>query len=141
MFLALVGFLVFEGGALWAWGQERSVANWTPVPARILKSEEVPGYQAHVVYEYQVGPSIYQSDRVGLVVHRHLSAAAARAIVARYPVGSEVTAYVDPTSPMRVVLEPTSRSNLVGLFVFGGIAWLVVWVLTWRGMGRRYAAR
>lgn len=105
--------------------QRRARREFVPVPAVVLSSmvarheeNDGPSYRPEVTYRYEVqGRSHVGHD---LSVWRGFSSdrAGAEALVARHPVGAEVTAYVDPQDPSRALLDPSaSRLPWMALLV------------------------
>ena len=108
--------------------------SWTPTTARIISAEvqenidtvrESNGgrrtrytYTPIVRYEYDVEGRTYQGHRVKADNYSG-SQTGAYNTVNRYPVGAEVTAYVDPANPSQAVLEQGADST--GVYLFGGI--------------------
>lgn len=71
-----------------------------------------------VRYEYEVEGRRYTGDRIYFDQTSRAHAGPATRTVGRYPVGSEVTVYYDPTDPARALLEP-GRSGACNYGVVG----------------------
>lgn len=95
-------------------GRRRSASSWPATSGTILMStiqvqrtgsarREIPV----VLYSYQVGPNVYQGSRirVGDELGSVTIAGHARAVLSRYPVGSTVHVFYDPTDPRLSALE------------------------------------
>lgn len=78
-------------------------------------------YTAVVRYEYTVDGTTYDGDRIKIGAGSG-SEGRARDVVARYPVGAEVTAYYDPGDPGSAVLE--QGADRTGVYLLGGIGGL-----------------
>ncbi len=113
-------------------------ANWPTVPATITESRfgtNAPNADWAVVrYRYAVDGQDYISSRVafvGVIKDR----AKAEAMLARYPLGAQVTAYVRPGQSNYAVLERTAdtgtlRAAALGL---GGMFFVVLVILILSG--------
>lgn len=108
-------FLIAMSGALWQ--EHRRERKLVATPGRIVESAVVPYetiflkrlktmYRAHVVYEYSAKGRTYRGSN--LTSNVDISRGSARAwdsLLAKYPVGREVTVYHDPIEPSISVLE------------------------------------
>lgn len=106
-FFGLLGHVLLPG----AW-QELQVARashaWKPVPAVIVAAEarEVGRlWCARLEYEYHLAGERYRSDREQFGVLCSRGRRPAEAKVAKFRVGTSVTAYVDASNPARAVLR------------------------------------
>ena len=111
---ALLGLLVF----FWGYrqhGRAAATASWPTTEGVIRESnmEQMlsPGatddpWMPVVKYSYRIGGREHVSNRVGYMVIGSSNKAYAEGIVARYPVGKEVTVYYDPADHDTAVLEP-----------------------------------
>jgi len=87
-------------------------------------------HQPDIHYRYEVNGRVYEGSRVSLHDHRDGNLGNVKAIVERYPVGSAIEVYFDPSEPSQAILEP-------------GVAWFnvlflgmgVVFVLVGFGLG------
>lgn len=109
--------------------------DWVPTPAEIVESRlagsEDP-YQPHVRYRYQAGGR----ERIGrrlapLNGWGHDEDKLAEQVIARYPVGLRLTAYVNPAHPDQAVLvrEPAKGElshNIVGTVAAGFVGVLLL---------------
>jgi hypothetical protein len=143
--LLLGALITAVGAAIW-WSSSRQM-NWTPVDAEILKSGlEIGGsrtqhsaqWQIAVEYRYRVNGQPYTSSdysssalpsstaRDGAQPSEEL-----RKLVARYPVGSTVKAYVSPRNPANAMLVIPARP-VYSVAVFGVVLMLVGLVVRMR---------
>ncbi len=155
-FILLLGL----GGSLLLWGQSyaatrrwssRPTTTGTVVSAELLSREmrltpdSVFGQVHHtpvVHYEYAVGGKRYDSSRVmalewlnpDIGMARagidHVVEKDARAVLDRYPVGSQVRVFYNPSDPSDVVLEygdPNAiyRWSTIAVFILGALAMFV----------------
>ena len=157
MFIAAIGSpLVAVGGVFVGLGihgaleQARLITTATPIPATILSSDTRSSttsagsgrsisHFARIEFEYEHGGVARTSERIWPVGEGG-SAAAMRAVAARFPPGSEVTAFVDPADPEVAFLEKRwSRgvyaSVFMGLAPLSFVATLGVVLAGWRRPG------
>ena len=94
---------------MWQMGQ---VANWSEAKGVVVKSEMMGlevgrrgAIKANVQYRYQVGGQPYTSSIIRLGDMTPSRGGPQEAILAKYPVGKEVTVIYDPKSPRQAVLE------------------------------------
>jgi hypothetical protein len=140
--LVLVFLIVSLVVTLWGLSElwvESQTLTWREVPAVVTKSEVVlvtttqttdrsarPGqrrlYAWDFEYAYKVDGFDYRSGRVGLVDNGIWNEEAAGAMAAKYPVGAEVTARVEPDDPAVAVLEPGMRPITITLFIASVLA-------------------
>ena len=96
--------------------QSRAALAWPSTDGRIVESvveeKHLPGdrpnmrFAPRIAYEYSVDGRAYRSERVAFGdVFWSLAPQAARAKVARYPRGAQVTVYFNPRRPQEAVLE------------------------------------
>ena len=99
------------------------VRTWQRVPAHILEtqldrrrgSKGSETYAVQVRYRYQVGPQIYESQRVGLDADGHSDnvdnwhAQWHRRLQAAQSSGQAITAWVNPRAPAQALLDPHIR--------------------------------
>lgn len=115
----LVYLAVCIGFGAYGWrsvrDQERAPAEWTPVPARVvsatMKVKERHGeyhtvsYIPRLAYAYEIAGETHRGDRLYLFQRWNSEdRTEADAMLARFPVGGSVTAYVDPRDPGQAVL-------------------------------------
>jgi hypothetical protein len=106
--LTLLSLSVLTWG-VWGTLSAKRQLKWSKVTAIILSSNvrfDGEVYQPEIEYEFQ-----YQGiRRTGSRVRSNYVASnfksGARSVCDRYPVGEEVTVYVDPENPAKSVLEP-----------------------------------
>src|SRR5262245_39046442 len=86
----------------------------------------------HVVYTYTVAGTPYTSSQISFdLFDKPGGQGRVESIVARYPVGQNVTVYYDPNEPATALLEPAVYSHFLlpllfgALFFFGGS--LILW--------------
>jgi hypothetical protein len=89
--------------------------RWREARGTIVKSEvafDSEDYRPVVEYTYEVDGVAYRGGKIafGPLIQFNWRGPAARA-VARYPVGSVVTVYVDPANPRRASLQPGRDRN------------------------------
>lgn len=90
-----------------------STTAWPIVQGRIISSEVQSksssnggmSYHADLLYEYHVGDELFFSNTVSIGGFSWGGESHAQCIVARYPVGSEVTVHYCPDNPGSSVLE------------------------------------
>ena len=101
--------------------------TWPNVEATILRAdiEEDRGdgiaYRPMVRFRYSIAGHAYESDRIRLGLQLSASKKWAESVVARYPVGSRVTAAVDPQRHTFSVLEPGLHGLLFGTIAFSAV--------------------
>ena len=114
----------------------REAKEWPTVTGRVLTSEvegervRRSGTEAHthpqtyrimytprVIYEYFVGDTGYSSDRVTLSRTSSSNPDDARRVTERYPAGSEVRVYYNPSDPSRALLEPAETDLHIPIIV------------------------
>ena len=66
-------------------------------------------FKPEVRFVYEIAGQRHESKTHSLFVNESSSDSEAAAMVARYPVGAKVTAYVDPVNPGNAVLDRSSR--------------------------------
>ena len=109
--------VVFVGVGVWlAIDQERRLVMFIPVDAQVLSSgvqtelaydDEGDPYQIYtpvVEYQYEIYEQTHTSQQVTALSMSNQSESWARDIVARYPVGRAVDAYVNPNNPAEAFL-------------------------------------
>lgn len=128
--LSATGFVALWGG-LELRDRARGMAAWPSVRGRVTGGAVVansnfddgsPAYYPVISYQYVVGGTEYQGKRRTLVNAgvAGILRGAAQQVVARYPVGSEVTVFHDPENPGEAVLERTDPvAGPILLFALG----------------------
>jgi hypothetical protein len=86
--------------------------GWTETPATVVSSRvlrddsgEDTTYVPDVLYAYTAGGEEFRSNAIGFFQFVSTGTGGAREVVASYPSGRRLTAYVDPDDPTRAVLE------------------------------------
>lgn len=144
LFLACAGLLFTW--VLWtAWQRAEETRRWTPTPCRIISAQVVserptphsnPEFKAEIRYHYTFeGQSLTGSHikRVDPVTQHEDNA---RKKLEDYPIGQDLTCYVNPAQPDQAVLKHDTRAALYSiwfplLFVFGGLG------MAWNALKRR----
>ncbi len=124
----------------WVLNQLHAQLTYIPTPAQVLASEvkidsdsDSTTYSANVFFEYDAAGTRHTSNRFR---HGHFTGnkASAQAIVDRYPVGLEFTAWRDPKDPRRAIaynkltgadfmfLVFLTPFNAAGLLLIAGVA-------------------
>jgi len=128
----------------WRWSEEsRLIETAIAVPAEVMAARvddwtsgsgtsRERHYKPVVRYRYEVGSQLYESERVTPLGDSG-SKQWARQLVARFPVGSRVTAHVDPGEPANAFLvELASWKARVGFAVGLAVAAAAGFGLLWR---------
>ena len=90
-------------------------------------------FRPEIRFAYQSAGQRHESTTHSLFVNESSSDAEAAAVVARYPAGAKVTAYVDPGNPAAAVLDRSIRwSTLLIMAAVCGV-FAPVAILVWRG--------
>jgi Protein of unknown function (DUF3592) len=127
MTFMLIGAALTAGGAVGSWlvrrreQGHRPERHWVPTPAVIVESQQVGNeepYQPRVRYRYHHGGADFECGKLAPLGWGHDDTTAEQ-VLARYPLGGTVTAYVNPEKPQQAVLvrDPTAREqdqNMVG---------------------------
>jgi len=131
--------------------QQHQSRTWTPVQGRVLSSEvkkEIHqsgsrqggpltwsgtiSYFPRVEYTYEYLGTTYQSNGI-ITININWPKKEAEAAVARYPVDTSVTVWVNPDTPHHAVLEPGigryGKKYKIAFFI--GVAFLVIGLLGW----------
>jgi hypothetical protein len=111
-------------------GRARRIKNWPTVPGRVLHSGaesrrvSVEGgyttmFYPQIVYEYSVNGQRYHGTRIsaGTEVGRGNGGYVQAQTQKKYPVGTVVQVYYDPTNPQETALEAKSPNVIVLVFV------------------------
>lgn len=118
--------------------------NWQTASGKITRSEvralkknDIDGKEnvrsvPAIAYEYNVKGKRYQGERINLA--EIIPESDIEPLLARYPLGAQVTVYYDPSNPHQAVLErdlpPDFGKGLAGVFAFlGGGALLTLLIL------------
>lgn len=129
LMLVLLGAAMVAVGTWRLLGQHDANRRYVPVQARVASAEIVEDriptkqgvrlqYRPVIVYEYTVGGALHRGNRL-LPVQTSHDRADAEAILARYPPGSVVTAFIDPSNPAQSILMRQVSFAPYGLTMFG----------------------
>lgn len=138
LFLAAAGILFVW--VLWtAWQRAEETRSWTPIPCLIVSSRlsqerptpnSNPAFRAEVRYSYTYAGKVMTGTHIKRVDSASQHEDVAKKKLEAYPVGSELTCYVNPKQPDQAILKHDTRAALYsiwfpGLFVVGGLgmAW------------------
>ncbi len=78
-----------------------------------------------VKYEYEVNGQLYVGDRVNIgPMQKSVNPRKSQEILARYPVGGNVTVYYNPANPQEAVLEREAAGANVAMIL--GIIFVVI---------------
>jgi len=113
---------------LWAFAwQLKAYTTFVPVPATIVesvvrstgnpRSSEAEMFQPHIVFHYRLDGQDYESERHYFGGGGWRDRSAAEAVVARYPVRSQVMAYVDDDHRSMAVLDRRRPESGVLLYL------------------------
>jgi Protein of unknown function (DUF3592) len=137
--LFLVAAVFFGYGGLNSYIQQLNAhRGFIPISATVVESvvrskgssatTHGESFYPHVVYRYAIGGEEFQSARYFFTGEGWRDREAAESVIARFPIGASVTAYVDGADPSRAVLNNgkpswTMLGFLLPLFVlaFGAI--------------------
>jgi hypothetical protein len=139
MLVAAIGGLPFTWGIAYSlYLDMKEQKTWVRSLARIVDSRVVERsrhssitHHPEIRYRYTYNGRDYTSDRVATDDVDYGWRGAAQKVADRYPVGSEVSAFVDPEKPENALLEPGhSWFTIMALFL-GGLIWAGVWLTAW----------
>jgi hypothetical protein len=109
-FMLLGGAAIYFG--LWTVYYGYASASWPTAPGRVLSarassstSDKKTSYSASVKYEFTVGDAQHPGWRVSYRSHA-TSYEYVQDVLARFPVGQEISVHYEPGNPQRSVLEP-----------------------------------
>ncbi len=122
----------------------RRSSGWPTVEGIVIQSGlDEQGFRA--LYEYEVGGSVYYSDRISLLEGSTNAALDADELAARYPEGIQVDVYYDPYDPEMAMLRRGSATPLYVALVTGVFVMLLavagVIAGTWDALERRSGRR
>lgn len=131
LIMLLCGAVVI-GVGLFAVQRHRAAAGWPQTPAVIEVSEVLPErhfedtlmYKPVVRYRYSAPGGTFAGDKLATTGRLYPREAAARRVVARYPVGTTVMARYNPADPAEAVLERGASGGL-WFILFGLLCWVV----------------
>lgn len=106
--------------------KSRDAVNWEPVEAVVTTSEVTVSrdsdgttYNIKFAYTYTYGGQNYASDSYGFVSVGRGNRGPFDEIARNHPVGSTVTAYVNPKAPDQAVVDRTLQSDSLFMGLFG----------------------
>ncbi|MFT6864537.1 MAG: hypothetical protein ACJAVK_003105 [Akkermansiaceae bacterium] len=108
------------------WPTHAAVIMVSAIGERNLGKDIPTEYTHELVYEYQVDEKFYRAERVKRRANPYFKEEAKIApAVARWPVGKQVEAFVNPRDPSEVVLDHETKAPgysiwFPGLFLVGG---------------------
>jgi hypothetical protein len=115
-FFLLIFMAVGIGLSIWGWTvlqDARASESWPTTSGEILSAnvridndDDGTSYFGDVSFRYVVNDSVYTSDNVSFGQYGSSNRGRAEDIVAKYPVGSQVTVYYDANDPQTAALEP-----------------------------------
>lgn len=115
-FIMLVFLATGIGVSIWGWSilqNARASESWPATSGEILSAnvrtdedDDGTSYFGDVSFRYVVDDTPYTSKNVSFGQYGSGNRGHAEEIVARYPVGSQVTVYYDPDDATTAVLEP-----------------------------------
>lgn len=137
----IIGVIFVLGSIYQIRRQQRALTDWPTVRAVVtdrnlgklqaLSNPNEPGYRAHgvsweplVTYEYEVDGKPYTSSTV-IWEGKWGRKSWAQGVLARYPIGSDVTAFVNPSNPAKAYLQ---RHRRFWIYALGLSGLLVVFV-------------
>lgn len=128
---ALICLLILAGLLYDMWRLRRMMEaskTWLKVEGDIVSSEaKIPPSHTSddqtdvdpvILYRYQVGGQVHQSDCVRFGGQPSLARGLAETLVAKYPPGARVDVFYDPRDPKSAVLEPRRQDSLVARSAF-----------------------
>lgn len=93
------------------------------------QGQSQPMYSPDISYTYQVENMLYTSDRDSFAGKSSYSKAEkAELIAAKYPDGSKVTVFYNPSKPEEAVLERSAKGSAV--LLVAGIVFLIVGLIS-----------
>ncbi len=139
MVVAALGGLPFTWGIAYSFYLDnKQQKKWVRVEARIIRAaliqisrDATKKYKLDVKYEYWVKGQRHEADSIGLLVPYYAFQSEAQEKVAQYPVGSAVTALVNPNHPEETLLEWGHSGWAIALAFFLGLAWAGAWLAGW----------
>lgn len=112
------------------WRHYRESENWVPVTAQIVsgnisarRGSKSTSYVLDIKYSYKVLGQSYENNQFsfGSEGTGYDTRKKAEGILAKYPIGNQVTIYYDPNNPQQAVLERKYDSTGAILAVIVGI--------------------
>ena len=89
-------------------------------------------FRPEIRFVYEIAGQRHESKTHSLFVNESSSDGEAAAVVARYPVGSKVTAYVDPGNPAAAVLDRSIRWSSLLIMAAVCCVFATVAIVGWR---------
>ncbi|HSW05578.1 DUF3592 domain-containing protein [Aquabacterium sp.] len=136
-----MGFmLLYVGCTQWRL-QRRLMRHAVPVPARIVRSEVHSGtpsdsddsvtHRPELRFRYHCQGRAYESEMLHptIIVQGHPSHASAEELLAAYPLGASIVAYVDPAHPDKGFLVPQASIGPLVFLLLGALLPPLAWVI------------
>jgi hypothetical protein len=115
--------------------QARASRDWPQVEGRVLRCEEQKKSDERfplVEYEYEVRGKSYRSQQIAFdVFDKPGGQGKVETILARYPVGRNVTVFHDPEDPAVAILEPEVYAPFLIPLMFGSIFGVMGILILW----------
>lgn len=137
VFLGILFFMRRKAAAVSQWPSTIGTVSLSTLQRR--RSSNNRGFVSYPVvqYSYQVGGQTYQGQKIA--PGPEVGGSGASAVIARYPIGAQVTVYYDPQNPADAVLEQKAPAQwilwlVLGIFdcVLCSTAPLALWAF-WQG--------
>jgi len=147
--LGLILLVVYRGKL----EADRKSSSWSSVPGKITSSriEKRSNFDWHdnrrytryvpvIQYSYSIDGTTYHAERIGNGIYIGITRNFVTPWTERFPRGATVAVYYNPVDPSDAVLEPTTKSNILGFGVgivisVMSIYFLVDWL--YQLLGRR----
>ncbi len=121
-----------------SWPKTKGIVErtWIDVEDNTTGYGDSPGYMSytpHILYQFEVGGILHQSDRIRTYPIAYGVEGAAKRLVSKYFAGKHVTVYYNPDNPKQSILEPGIKVAMFLLKVFFGLlifALGIFWTLT-----------
>lgn len=139
----LVGSSIIAAGVgVLLWGlifilRGMATHNWPSTTGQILESgfrdynePDNYGYTYHVKYQYSVQGVVHTGTRLRFGLGSYMNKETAERLIARYPVGGEVTVFHHPHKALSVLEKGFTSPTYFLLMVGGFVALAGVWMLS-----------
>jgi hypothetical protein len=110
----------------------RSESSWRQVPGVILTSNAesaYEGYLPHIRFDYTFEGSKYVGGQFKSAILTYNWRGPSERVVGRYPPGTRVTVYVNPSNPKDAVLEPSVSGVIYHVGVAAGCLFALLGVV------------